>query len=143
MFATIKPSYCEAKSCNSSSSKPKLVNFSAISFTRALILETFGDGNGPSDDSRFLRAIESAVNDGMVVVGCSQCLHGGVTQSKYATGTALAQAGVISARDMTIEAVFAKLLYLLSSNMDPAMIRNRFSENLVGELTPVDENKPG
>ena len=104
---------------------------------KALILETYGDGNGPAGNAEFLQAIESAVNDGMVVVGCTQCLHGGVTQSKYATGTALANAGVISARDMTIESVFAKLLYLLSLNLNATEISERFCEDLVGELTPV------
>jgi L-asparaginase len=104
---------------------------------KALILETYGDGNGPANNTEFLRAIESAVDDGMVIVGCTQCLHGGVTQSKYATGTALAKVGVISARDMTIEAVFAKLLYLFSSNLSSTEIKNKFSADLVGELTPT------
>ena len=104
---------------------------------RALILETYGDGNGPANNTEFLRAIESAVDDGMLIVGCTQCLHGGVTQSNYATGTALANAGVIPARDMTIEAVFAKLLYLFSSNLSSTDIKNKFSEDLVGELTPT------
>ena len=104
---------------------------------KALILETYGDGNGPANNAEFLKAIETAVDDGMVIVGCTQCVHGGVTQSIYATGTALATAGVIPARDMTIEAVFAKLLYLFSSNLSSTEIKSKFSTDIVGELTPT------
>ena len=105
---------------------------------KALILETYGDGNGPTNDPEFLKAIQSAVDGGLVVVGCTQCLHGGVTQSSYATGTALAKAGVISARDMTIEAVFAKLLFLFGSSFSIEEVKSKLSENMVGELTPLD-----
>ncbi len=106
---------------------------------KALVLETYGDGNGPTDRG-FLQAISSAVKAGLVVVGCTQCLHGGVTQSQYATGKAMTDAGVISARDMTIEAVFAKLLFLLSEALSTDEIQQKLNENLVGELTPSDRN---
>ncbi len=106
---------------------------------KALILETYGDGNGPTNDPDFLKAIQSAVEDGLVVVGCTQCIHGGVTQSSYETGTALAKAGVISARDMTIEAVFAKLLFLFSGSFSVEEVKKKLSENMVGELTPLDD----
>ncbi|MNC74621.1 L-asparaginase 1 [compost metagenome] len=54
----------------------------------------------------------------------------------YATGNALAQAGVISGSDMTVEATLTKLHYLLSQNLDVQAIREAMSRNLRGELTP-------
>ncbi|MNC32544.1 L-asparaginase 1 [compost metagenome] len=54
----------------------------------------------------------------------------------YATGNALAQAGVISGYDMTVEATLTKLHYLLSQNLDVQAIREAMSLNLRGELTP-------
>ncbi len=107
---------------------------------KALVLETYGNGNGPANSRDFLQAIESAVDRGILVVGCTQCLHGGKKQSHYATGKALTEAGVISTRDMTIEAVFAKLLYLLSAQMSLEEIKIKVCENLVGEITPPIED---
>ncbi len=54
----------------------------------------------------------------------------------YATGNALAQAGVISGFDMTVETTLTKLHYLLSQNLSVDEIRNLMQENLRGELTP-------
>lgn len=102
---------------------------------QGIILETYGDGNGPTDDKEFLRAIEEASDNGMVILGCSQCIHGGVTQSGYATGTALTRAGVIPGRDMTIEAALTKMLFLFSQDLTVDEIKNKLAQDLVGEVT--------
>ena len=47
---------------------------------KGIILETFGDGNGPTENRFFLDAISSATQAGMVILGCTQCLHGEITQ---------------------------------------------------------------
>lgn len=101
---------------------------------KGIVLETFGDGNGPSD-SEFLDSIKKANDDGMVILGCTQCIHGGVTQEGYATGTALTKAGVIPGRDMTIEAALTKLMFLFSQNLSVDEIKFNLRQNLVGELT--------
>lgn len=102
---------------------------------QGIILETYGDGNGPTHDKDFLNAISEAVDDGMVILGCTQCIHGGVTQSSYATGTALTRAGVIPGRDMTIEASVAKLLFLFSQNLSVEEIKTQLTCDLVGEIS--------
>jgi L-asparaginase len=102
---------------------------------KGIILETYGDGNGPTQDRQFLDAITEANDNGMVVLGCTQCIHGGMTQENYATGTALTQAGVIPGRDMTIEASLTKMLFLFSQNLSVDEIKSQLGQDLVGELS--------
>ena len=102
---------------------------------KGIILETYGDGNGPTEDAEFLDAIAEANEQGMVILGCTQCIHGGMTQASYATGTALTKAGVIPGCDMTIEASLTKLLFLFSQDLPIAEIKKQLGQNLVGELT--------
>ena len=102
---------------------------------KGIILETYGDGNGPTNNPKFIDAITEASDNGMVILGCTQCTHGGMTQASYATGTALTRAGVIPGRDMTIEASLAKMMFLFSQNLPVEEIKKQLEENLVGELT--------
>lgn len=102
---------------------------------QGLILETFGVGNGPVNNRAFMVALEDAVARGVVIVDCTQCLKGTVDLEGYATGSALAKAGVVSGFDMTVEAALAKLFYLFSRESDITIIKPQMQMNLRGELT--------
>ncbi len=102
---------------------------------KALILETYGVGNGPAINKKFLQAIELATRDNIVIVSCTQCRHGCVNQSSYAAGKVMEEAGVLSGHDITIEAAIAKLLYLFSVQTDVAKLRQDFDKNFVGEIS--------
>lgn len=100
----------------------------------ALILLTFGVGNAPQDPE-MLKEIKEATDRGVIVMNLTQCLAGKVNMGGYATGNALAQAGVLSGYDMTVEAALAKLHFLLSQNMPTESIRSLMQQNIHGELT--------
>ncbi len=102
---------------------------------QGLILRAYGVGNGPTNNADFLAALEEATARGVVIVDCTQCLRGSVHLGDYATGSALARAGVISGFDMTAEAALAKLSYLFSQNLPVDEIKRLMQMNLRGELT--------
>ncbi len=112
-----------------------IIAYSLRAPLRGLILETYGVGNGPTDNRAFMEALADAVRRGMVIVDCTQCLKGTVDLEGYATGSALARIGVLSGFDMTVEAALAKLFYLFSREEDVAVIKQQVQVNLRGELT--------
>ena len=80
-------------------------------------------------------ALADAVARGIVVVNATQCSNGGVEQGAYATGAALNRVGVVPAGDMTPEAAFAKLQFLLASGESPDATRTMFRQSLCGEMS--------
>ena len=102
---------------------------------QGLVLETYGVGNGPDHDADFIAAIAEATGRGVVIVDCTQCLEGTVDLGEYATGSALASAGVISGYDMTAEAALTKLYYLFSRGDSPSRVKREMVRDLRGEMT--------
>ena len=100
-----------------------------------LILETYGSGNAQSNCPEFLEILSKASQKGIVLVNCTQCLHGQVEMEQYETGFTLKKAGMISGHDMTPEAAHCKLLYLLSKYSNHEEVRCLMQENLRGELS--------
>jgi L-asparaginase len=102
---------------------------------KGLVLEAYGVGNGPTNNAAFLAALKEATDRGVVIVDCSQCLKGTVNLEGYATGSALARAGVISGFDMTTEAALTKLFYLFSQGLPVDKVKRLLQVSLRGELT--------
>jgi L-asparaginase len=101
----------------------------------AVVLESYGAGNAPDTDPALLEAFAAATRRGVAIVNVSQCLSGRVSMETYATGVALARAGLISGRDMTPEAALAKLYFLLSSPDALLGVEDRVPVSLRGELS--------
>jgi L-asparaginase len=79
---------------------------------RAVVLETFGTGNAPTDPW-LVKSLEQAINRDVIILNVTQCQVGFVEMGKYQTSVELRNMGVISGHDTTSESAVAKLMYLL------------------------------
>ncbi|AVZ78921.1 L-asparaginase 1 [Zoogloeaceae bacteirum Par-f-2] len=101
---------------------------------RALVLCSYGVGNAPTADAPLRTLLGAAVARGVVVVNITQCATGSVVPGSYATGSALAEIGVVAGANLTLEAAFAKLHVLIACGLDAAQIRTQFCRPVCGEL---------
>lgn len=101
---------------------------------RVLILETFGSGNGPTT-GWFIKNIEEAISNGMIVLNITQCQVGKVEMGKYETSLPLREAGVISGKDMTTEAALTKAMHLIGTHPTSSEIKELLGVSMVGEMT--------
>lgn len=102
---------------------------------KGLVIESYGSGNAQQSDW-LSEILTKAVQNGIIVVNVTQCISGGVDQSKYETGIHLKNAGVISGGDITFEAAVTKLMYLLAiDGITNDKVKALFSQNICGEIT--------
>lgn len=102
---------------------------------QALILECYGAGNLPDNDPALLDMLARANDAGIVLLACSQTLHGEVALGAYATGSGLARAGVIGCGDMTFEAIYTKLHHLFALALAPDAVKLAMRRDISGELS--------
>lgn len=100
---------------------------------KGVVLKTYGAGNAPTD-RHFLEALRETVDRGVVIVNVTQCNNGMVDTTLYETGKGLAEAGVISGRDLTTEAAITKLMFLFARNYDAETVKRMMMTPLVGEM---------
>lgn len=107
----------------------------ATSGLRAVVLETFGSGNAPSDSWLF-EDLKKAVDNGLIIVNKTQCGTGSVEMGRYVTSLNLLSAGVITGHDITTEALVTKIMYLLGEyGEDTAEVKHQLQQSLCGEIT--------
>lgn len=100
---------------------------------KGMVLQSYGVGNPPAANRELVEAMEAAVARGTVIVNVSQCHRGKVEAGTYASGAILQSIGVVEGADMTLEAAFAKLHWLLTQGKTPAQIEDLMRQALCGE----------
>lgn len=100
---------------------------------KGLILQTYGVGNAPGKDKVLLNTIQQAVDRGIAILNITQCTYGSVDQEAYATGAAFNQLGVIGGSDLTLEAAFTKMHFLLACGYADEALSQKLRQPLCGE----------
>jgi len=98
---------------------------------QAIVLETYGSGNAPSD-VLFQELVTSFIERDGIVLNITQCGSGAVQQGAYQTSSFFERIGVISGRNLTSEAALTKSMYLLGQGHSD--IREKLQVSLVGEM---------
>ncbi len=104
----------------------------AIDGLKGVIIQTYGSGNAPSQ-AWFIDSLKRAIDKGIQVVNVTQCQSGSVDMGKYATSTELKKIGVISGKDITIEAAITKMMFLLGQE-NPNNFKTEFERPICGEI---------
>lgn len=101
---------------------------------KGVIFRTFGSGNAPRSEW-LADALTEATKKGKIIVNVTQCSTGSVKMSLYETGRQLLEAGIISGKDMTVEAALTKLMYLLGCGYSPEDVRREMKRDIAGEIS--------
>jgi len=101
---------------------------------KALILETFGSGNAPTD-KWFLNILEYAIKNGLIILNVTQCKSGSVEIGLYETSVELGKIGVIGGKDITTESAITKQMYFLGEGYSNDKIKHLLNKSIRGEMT--------
>ena len=104
-----------------------------IAISKAVVIETYGTGNAPSDPI-FQAAVSEYIASGGLVLNVTQCSSGSVRHGAYQTSAFFQKIGVLSAHDLTTEAAITKLQYLFSLDIQLEDIKLQLCNSLVGEM---------
>lgn len=118
--------------------KPELIEAAGALGYRAVVIEAFGLGGIPNARRNLLPSIHKLISQKIPVVVTTQCVHDGCDLSVYGVGVEAAKTGVLSAGNMTTEAIVAKLMWVLGQTEDFEQIISWFSRDFIGEFNRTE-----
>ncbi len=99
---------------------PQGIIYSVASHCEAIVIEAFGMGGVPFLSPNLQEEILAVKQQGKLVIIASQCLYEETDISVYEVGVKMQKAGILSAKEMTTEAVVMKLMWVLGNTKNIA-----------------------
>lgn len=101
---------------------------------KGMILEAFGCGGVPNQRRNLLPVLKKASEQGMLLAIISQCPYDGTDLGVYEVGVEAKKLGIYDAGDMTMEALLAKMMWVLGHTRDREEAENRMKICYVEEF---------
>lgn len=119
---------------------PSLPSYAYESFLhnekcQAVILQTYGAGNIADQNESLVDFLAAMQAQKKIVINVTQCAHGGTAQGAYAAGSLLNKLAILDGKDITLEAAFTKIHWLLAHSYSYEQIQNSWPTAINGEFT--------
>jgi L-asparaginase len=101
---------------------------------KGVVLETYGAGNALSE-KWFVEELKNAIDRGIIIYNVTQCSAGKVDMNRYHNGKILRDIGVVSGKDITLEAAVTKLMFLLGTGFAVTEVKQLLEKNIAGEIS--------
>lgn len=111
-----------------------LLEIAKTKFYRAVILEAFGLGGIPDEESGLLAQIEKLRREGVLVMVTTQCSYGKCDMEVYEVGRAALKKGALCSRVVAKEALLAKMMWGLGITKDTHELARLLFDDYCGEL---------
>ena len=120
--------------------KPEILDY-YFKLHDAVVVESFGAGGIPDvGDEEFYKVIEKWQKQGKVLVMCTQVVNEGSDMTVYKVGKSLKEKyGFLESYDMTLEAVVAKLMWILATTKVPSKVKKMFYRNVADDILYTEE----
>ena len=102
---------------------------------QAIVLQTYGAGNIADSNPDLVAFLEAMQTNKKLVINVTQCAHGGTSTGAYAAGSLLERLSILDGKDMTLEAAFSKVHWLLAKGHSFDEIQTLWSDNIIGEYS--------
>jgi L-asparaginase len=106
---------------------------------QGVVIEGYGLGGMPVLDTLLLDKMESLILSGIPVLMSTQCIYDGVNLDTYEVGVTANRIGIVSTYDMTPDAAYTKLMWILGFTRNYDEVIKALKTNFCGEIVIIED----
>lgn len=105
-----------------------------------VVIEGYGLGGMPVFNIDLLHKMEELILSGIPILMSTQCIYDGVNLETYEVGVVANRIGILSTYDMTPDAAYTKLMWILGHTKNYDEIVKALRSNFCGEINIIEDN---